>query len=114
MKTGIFAACMLVPVIILVVALIAKAKPNPEINSTFGYRTKKSMSSQENWDKAQELMSKYLLIIGIVLTVVSLIAGLIIVNRFVMPTLMVAYLILTVVQVVAILLVIPLVESQLK
>ena len=114
MKAGIFAACMAVPVIILVVALIAKVKPNPEINSTFGYRTRKSMSSQENWDKAQELMSKYLLIIGVVLTVVSLIAGLIIVNRFEMPVLAVAYTILTLVQVLAIIIVIPLVESQLK
>ena len=114
MKAGLFAICMLVPVIILVVALITKAIPNKEINSTFGYRSKKSMSSQENWDKAQELMSKYFLIIGIVLTVISIIAGLIIINRFEMPVMMVAVTVLVLIQVLATIVVIPLVESQLK
>lgn len=114
MKAGIFTACMIVPVIVLIVALISKFKPNPDINPTLGYRTKKSMSSQENWDKAQELSSKYLLISSIIVTIVSLIAGLIIVNKYEMPMLMVAYCILTVIQVLAIVMVIPFVESQLK
>ncbi len=114
MKAAIFTACMIVPVIVLAVALVSKFKPNQEINSTFGYRTQKSMSSQENWDKAQELSTKYLLIAGIVLTIISLIAGLVIVNKFEMPLLIVAYAILTVVQIVVIVLSIPFVESQLK
>ncbi|MCR5475896.1 MAG: SdpI family protein [Lachnospiraceae bacterium] len=114
MKTGIFAACMLVPVIILAVALLAKARPQSRINSRIGYRSKRSMASQENWDKAQDLMARYLLVIGCLLTVVSAIAGILIV-RYLEPTpMIIAYAILTLVQVIAIVLVIPLVESHLK
>ena len=114
MKAGIFAGCMLLPVIILVVALIARAKPNKEINSTFGYRTKKSMSSQENWDKAQELMAKYMLIISVVMIVVSSVSAFFIVTRLSQIQMTVGFCILMLFQVLAILIVIPLVESQLK
>ena len=114
MKAGIFATCMLVPVIILVVALIAKANPKSEINSTFGYRTKKSMASQENWDKAQELMAKYLLIISVVMIAVSLVCAFFIATRLSQVQMIIGLSILMLVQALGILVVIPLVESQLK
>ena len=106
---------MLIPVILLVLALVAKTKPNNEINRTFGFRTKKSMSSQENWDKAQELMTKYFFIIGVAEVIISAIAGYFIVTKFDNTTMMLmVYSILMVLQVLAIVIVIPLVESQLK
>ena len=105
---------MLIPVILLVLALVAKTKPNNEINRTFGFRTKKSMSSQENWDKAQELMTKYFFIIGVAEVIISAIAGYFIVTKFDNTMMIMAYTILMVLQVLAIVIVIPLVESQLK
>ncbi len=105
---------MLIPVILLVLALVAKTKPNNEINRTFGFRTKKSMSSQENWDKAQELMTKYFFIIGVAEVIISAVAGYFIVTRLGNTMMLMAYSILMVLQVLAIVIVIPLVESQLK
>lgn len=114
MKAGIFASCMLVPVIILVIALVSKARPQQDINSMIGYRSSRSMASQENWDKAQQLMAKYLLAAGVVLTVVSLVFAVFIVNRLTGSAPFIAIAILTVIQVVAVVLVIPFVESGLK
>ena len=114
MKAGIFAMCMLVPVIIIVIALISRTKPQREINSTIGYRSKRSMASQENWDKAQKLMAKYLLVIGCVIAAISIVAGIIMVSVLEQPQMLIAFGVLIVIQVISILLVIPLVESQLK
>ncbi len=114
MKTGIFATCMLVPVILIVIALISRARPQSDINHTIGYRSRRSMESQENWDKAQKLMAKYLLVIGCVLTVVSLAVGIIMVTTLEQTKMLIVFGILMVVQVISVLLVIPLVESQLK
>lgn len=114
MKAGIFAGCMIVPVVLIVIALISGARPQSRINSTIGYRSRRSMASQENWDKAQKLMAKYLLVIGCTLAVVSIIAGIIMVKVLGQTPMLIAFGVLMVIQVIAVLLVIPLVESQLK
>ncbi len=105
---------MLVPVILIVIALISRARPQSDINHTIGYRSKRSMASQENWDKAQKLMARYLLIIGVVLAVVSVIAAIVMVSMLEQTLMLIAFGVLMTVQVIAVLLVIPLVESQLK
>ena len=114
MNIRIYAAGLLVPVIGLVVGLIAKAKPAKNINSTIGYRSKKSKSSQEMWDKAQVLMAKYFIMISAVLLVVSLIAGYFIASMSDWNSMIIGICILSIVQVLGICAVIPLVESKLN
>jgi len=62
-----FIICVSTGLVFIVMAIITSKYPPKEINSTYGYRTKSSMKSQERWDFAQEysteLMQKY----GIVL-----------------------------------------------
>lgn len=114
MKTGIFVMCLIVPVILLVTGCISKARPKKDINSVIGYRSRRSRSSQEMWDKAQLLMAKYLIIIGAALLVISIAAGVFIASIADMNTMIIGVSILSCVQVAAIILIIPLVESKLK
>jgi uncharacterized membrane protein len=52
--------------LVIIVMLLAKKFPPKKINSLYGYRTKRSMSSQEAWDFAQpysnQEMTKYMTI----------------------------------------------------
>ncbi len=45
--------------------------PPKEINNLYGYRTKKSMQSQECWAFAQVYSAKQMITIGIVITLVA-------------------------------------------
>ncbi len=107
-------ASLSVPVIVLIVGLIAKARPARNINGVIGYRSKTSRSSQEMWDKAQMLMAKYLIIIGVMLLVVSAIAVFVMSNAVSGNSALIGVCILNTVQVAAIVMMIPLVESGLK
>lgn len=69
------AILFIVPVLLLAAGLISKFMPAKNINDTTGYRTAKSKSSQENWDKAQQLMSKNLIILGAAELVITIIAA---------------------------------------
>jgi uncharacterized membrane protein len=66
---------MIIPLICVVIGIIAKMKPAKQINSVIGYRSARSRSSQENWDKAQQLMSKNLIILGAAELVITIIAA---------------------------------------
>ena len=105
---------LLVPVIVLIVGVIAKLKPAKNINAVLGYRTKRSRASQENWDKAQELMAKYMIRIGLVLLVISVICCFILKGIESEDVLAGAITALSIVQIIGVILVIPLVEGQLK
>ena len=107
-------ASISVPVIILIVGLIAKAKPARNINGVIGYRSKTSKSSQEMWDKAQILMAKYLIIIGVILLAVSVIAVFVMSNAVSDNSVLIGICILNTVQVAAVVMLIPLVEAGLK
>ena len=104
----------LVPVIVLLTGYITKINPAKQINGIRGYRTKRSKSSQEMWDKAQLLMSKYLLIIGAVELVVSLITMLVTSSVEDQNTVAMITSILAVIDALGIVAVIILVESELK
>ncbi len=56
---------------VLVILLIAYFKPPKKINSWYGYRTKRSMQSEENWRFANELSTKIALIGVIIFTVLA-------------------------------------------
>lgn len=57
---------------VLVILLIAYFKPPKKINSWYGYRTKRSMQSEENWRFANELSTKIALIGTIIFTVIAI------------------------------------------
>lgn len=72
--TGIF---FLSGVIFLVAGIILYSFPPKKINHLYGYRTKRSMNSQEAWDFAQKDSAKQMFkagVIMIILGVVTLLA----------------------------------------
>lgn len=102
----------IVPVLLLAAGLLCRFKPAKDINSTFGYRTAKSKSSQENWDKAQQLMSKNLMIIGAAELVITIIA-MAFTNGLNEQQYLIFMLIMVLVQALGAVLMIPMVESKL-
>lgn len=58
--------------IILIVGFIMLKRPPKKINRIYGYRTKRSMKSQEQWDFAQKYSAKGLLRGGMLLTLAGI------------------------------------------
>lgn len=58
--------------IFIIAAIIQIKFPPKKINSFYGYRTKRSMASQEAWDYAQTFSSKLMLRFGAGLCLLSL------------------------------------------
>jgi uncharacterized membrane protein len=56
-----------------VAAFITIKFPPKKINSTYGYRTSRSMKNQENWDLAQRFSSQLMLKKGLIMLVLALI-----------------------------------------
>jgi uncharacterized membrane protein len=56
---------LLIPVMTIVIGLLFRFLPPKKINMLYGYRTYRSMSSQEAWDAAHRLCGKAYLWIGI-------------------------------------------------
>ena len=56
-----------------VAAFITLKFPPKKINSIYGYRTSRSMKSQENWDLAQRFSSQLMLKQGLILFVLAFI-----------------------------------------
>lgn len=67
-----FLCDMTIPVILILTGIIFGKYPVKNINSAFGYRTRRSMASQEAWDYANSRFAKIYLIAGIILTAVFL------------------------------------------
>lgn len=64
-------ACF-VPILILVIGIIFQKHAPKEINGFIGYRTRRSMQSQEAWDYANKRMGEIWLALGMILLVVSI------------------------------------------
>lgn len=64
-------ACF-VPILILVIGIIFQKHAPKEINGFLGYRTRRSMQSQEAWDYANKRMGEIWLALGVILLVVSI------------------------------------------
>lgn len=64
-------AC-LIPVLMLVIGIIFQKHAPKEINGFLGYRTRRSMQSQEAWDYANKRMGEIWLALGVILLVVSI------------------------------------------
>ena len=67
----IFMLCMdlMIPGVMILFGWIFLHKPPREINGIYGYRTSRSMASQEAWDFAHQYMGKLWLWVGLVLLV---------------------------------------------
>lgn len=64
---------LLIPAIMFIIGLVWVSNPPKNINSLYGYRTKRSMRSQETWDFAHRLTSKIWLITGLIMGILSII-----------------------------------------
>ncbi len=103
----------IIPVLMLIMGCVSKYRPAKKINSLFGYRSRRSKASQENWDLAQLLMGKYLLIIGGVEVLLTAICCFLLKDRAADEVLLITV-VVTALQVIGLLIVIPLVEKDLK
>lgn len=69
----------ILPIIILVVfsagGLILYFFPPKKINSIYGYRTPRSIKNQSNWDFAQKLGGKFMLIFGFIIFLIQITVG---------------------------------------
>ena len=66
---------LLLPVITLILAGILSKKKPGEINRVVGYRTKRSMESQEAWDYANNRMTEIMKKLSIIMLIVSFMVG---------------------------------------
>ncbi|MCR4922521.1 MAG: SdpI family protein [Lachnospiraceae bacterium] len=103
----------LIPVLLGVIGLIFKKKPVKTINNKVGYRSKRSMASQESWDFAQKKMSDYCLIAALITLIPAAIACFYVKNKT-LETAGIAVAVIMALQTVVIVLVIPFVEKKLK
>jgi len=81
MITGLFAFTAIMSLSFVIIGTLLLKHPPKDINSTIGYRTKKSSKNQETWDFAQRLAGKVFLIIGIVNFAVCSLIILLFVNK---------------------------------
>jgi uncharacterized membrane protein len=57
---------IIVPLVLITMGIIQRKYPPQDINSVVGFRTRKSSKTQRNWDIAQQLCGKYLIISGVI------------------------------------------------
>lgn len=74
MYTFLFITTMMTPILMIFIGLLWKKHPPKQINSFYGYRTARSMQSQEAWDFAHAYHAKIWLLWGSVLLILSLAA----------------------------------------
>lgn len=59
MKLTDYLIVLIIPAVMLACGTVSKNFPPGSINSIYGYRTARSMQSEESWKKAQKYMSKF-------------------------------------------------------
>lgn len=89
--------------IVVIIMLLAKKFPPKKINSLYGYRTRKSMASQEAWDYAQiystNIMIKSMLIYTLSSSLVIIIPDMnIVINLFLALTFMLIFIITPIIK----------------
>ena len=72
----------LIGLIFILAGMIQKHYPPKEINSLYGYRTKRSMKDQRNWDEGNKYSTQLLLKCGLVLFIAGFVvtAGMALLN----------------------------------
>lgn len=83
-NTIVWCVCLLgiliVPIVLLIMGKKFRDNPPKDINGTKGYRTRRSMASQEAWDFANKLMGKVYFIVGLCMIPISIVVHLLFVN----------------------------------
>jgi len=64
-----WAMSLFIPFILFIIGAIFQKYPPKTISRSFGYRTRRSLRSQETWNAAQELFGKYLFLLGLALLI---------------------------------------------
>jgi len=67
-----FLTVLVTGLVLLITGYFAKKKPPKKINRIYGYRTKRSMKSQEAWDFAQKIAPDHMIRSGLYLIISSL------------------------------------------
>lgn len=79
-NTIVWFACLvgilIIPIVTIVLGKTFRDNPPKEINGTRGYRSRRSMASQEAWDFANRLMGKIYFIAGLCLLPISIVVHL--------------------------------------
>ncbi len=81
MYTFLFIMTMMMPILMILIGLLWKKHPPKQINSFYGYRTARSMQSQEAWDFAHAYHAKTWMFWGISLLIFSLAAMILIYRK---------------------------------
>ncbi len=55
---------LLIPIVVTAIGLLFTYRPPRRINRIYGYRTARSMASQEAWDEAHRLYGRIMLRVG--------------------------------------------------
>ena len=66
-----FIMCIFIPAIMILFGALFKKRAPGKINMLFGYRTARSMKSEESWEFAHRKLGRIWLILGIITLVVS-------------------------------------------
>lgn len=76
-KVALFLAItiLVVPIVLVITALIFSKKQPGTINNLVGYRTKRSMESQEAWDYANRRMTTLMRTMSIIMLIASAVVG---------------------------------------
>lgn len=64
-----WAMSLAIPCIVFILGAAFWKYPPKTISRSFGYRTRRSLRSQEAWNAAQELSGKYLFLLGLALLI---------------------------------------------
>lgn len=67
---------LLLPVVVVLMGIVFTLRPPRRINSLYGYRTPRSMSSQRMWDEAHRYSGRVYLYVGSALLVLALLSRL--------------------------------------
>lgn len=100
----------IVPVIIIVTGYLMYKYPPKKINPFIGYRTKKSMSNELAWKKANQYCGKLWIYLGALMTIISLILSCLKIITLTENIIV----IITFIQIGIILIFIPVVENKIK
>lgn len=72
---------LLLPTLMIIFGLLFLYKPPKTINYLYGYRTKRSMISQESWDYAHQYFGKIWFPLGVIVLILTIVAFIFLYNQ---------------------------------
>jgi uncharacterized membrane protein len=95
----------LILIIFSIAGIISYLFPPKKINGIYGYRTPRSMKNQENWDYAQKLGAKYMMLFGGIIFIAQTLLGYLVTSlkyelNYIIPFQLIAMIILLIVMLI--------------